>query len=65
MSVTKNGPSYNIICFPYGEHMFRDAYVVGSVPARWKLHPGYMHTFGRDTFGLCTSYNIMFCFPQV
>lgn len=50
MSVTKNGPAYNIICFPYGEHMFQDAYIVGNVPARWKLHPGYMHTFGRNTF---------------
>lgn len=26
--------------------MFEDAHVVATVPCRWKLHPGYMHTFG-------------------
>nr|XP_014089989.1 carotenoid isomerooxygenase isoform X1 [Bactrocera oleae] len=45
-AATKSGPVYNIICFPHGEQMFEDAYVVGSVSCRWKLHPGYMHTFG-------------------
>ncbi|KAL9692872.1 hypothetical protein quinque_012157 [Culex quinquefasciatus] len=46
MSVTKTGPTYTIICFPNGEHMFENARIVASVPARWKFHPGYMHTFG-------------------
>lgn len=26
--------------------MFEDAHVVATLPCRWKLHPGYMHTFG-------------------
>lgn len=43
---TKSGPAYCIICFPHGEAMFEDAYIVGSIPCRWKLNPGYMHTFG-------------------
>ncbi|XP_055612712.1 carotenoid isomerooxygenase isoform X2 [Uranotaenia lowii] len=45
-SVTKTGPVYTIICFPNGENMFENAHIVASVPARWKFHPGYMHTFG-------------------
>ncbi|XP_053683586.1 carotenoid isomerooxygenase [Sabethes cyaneus] len=45
-SVTKTGPAYTILCFPNGEHMFEDAHIVASVPARWRFHPGYMHTFG-------------------
>uniref|UniRef100_A0A182Q6V3 Uncharacterized protein n=1 Tax=Anopheles farauti TaxID=69004 RepID=A0A182Q6V3_9DIPT len=45
-SVTKTGPAYTIICFPHGPGMFENARIVASVPARWKFHPGYMHTFG-------------------
>jgi carotenoid isomerooxygenase len=45
-SITKTGPVYTILCFPHGENMFKDAHVVASVPARWRLHPSYMHTFG-------------------
>ncbi|XP_058811653.1 carotenoid isomerooxygenase isoform X3 [Topomyia yanbarensis] len=45
-SVTKTGPTYTIICFPNGEDMFENAHIVASVPARWRFHPGYMHTFG-------------------
>ncbi|XP_030562908.1 carotenoid isomerooxygenase [Drosophila novamexicana] len=45
-SMTKSGPTYSIICFPNGRHMFEDAHVVATLPCRWKLHPGYMHTFG-------------------
>ena len=48
MATSKSGPVYNVVCFPEGDHMFEDAYVVGSVPCRWKLHPGYMHTFGKS-----------------
>ncbi|EDV90679.1 carotenoid isomerooxygenase [Drosophila grimshawi] len=45
-TITKSGPAYTIICFPNGQHMFEDAHVVATLPCRWKLHPGYMHTFG-------------------
>uniref|UniRef100_A0A182TX11 Uncharacterized protein n=1 Tax=Anopheles melas TaxID=34690 RepID=A0A182TX11_9DIPT len=45
-SITKTGPAYTIICFPHGPGMFENARIVASVPARWKFHPGYMHTFG-------------------
>ncbi|XP_030369996.1 carotenoid isomerooxygenase [Scaptodrosophila lebanonensis] len=45
-TMTRTGPAYTVICFPYGEHMFEDAHVVATLPCRWKLHPGYMHTFG-------------------
>uniref|UniRef100_A0A1I8QDQ2 Carotenoid isomerooxygenase n=1 Tax=Stomoxys calcitrans TaxID=35570 RepID=A0A1I8QDQ2_STOCA len=43
---TKSGPVYQIICFPHGEDMFENAYVKAQIPCRWKLNPGYMHTFG-------------------
>lgn len=52
MTVRPNGPQYNIIQFPPKapgadrDAMFRAARVVAAVPCRWKLHPGYMHTFG-------------------
>ncbi|XP_023308036.2 carotenoid isomerooxygenase isoform X2 [Lucilia cuprina] len=46
MATTKSGPAYSIICFPHGENMFENAYVKAHIPCRWKLHPGYMHTFG-------------------
>lgn len=46
MATTKSGPAYSIICFPHGENMFENAYVKAQIPCRWKLHPGYMHTFG-------------------
>ncbi|XP_068152900.1 carotenoid isomerooxygenase [Drosophila tropicalis] len=45
-TMTKSGPAYTIICFPNGHQMFEDAHVVATLPCRWKLHPGYMHTFG-------------------
>ncbi|XP_020817818.1 carotenoid isomerooxygenase [Drosophila serrata] len=45
-TMTRSGPAYTILCFPHGQHMFEDAYVVATLPCRWKLHPGYMHTFG-------------------
>lgn len=45
-SMTKSGPAYTVICFPNGHQMFEDAHIVATLPCRWKLHPGYMHTFG-------------------
>ncbi|KAL0266943.1 UNVERIFIED_CONTAM: hypothetical protein PYX00_009347 [Menopon gallinae] len=54
--ISKTGPKYCIIefaktegtgaAFPAGGSMFDQARMVASVPTRWKLHPGYMHTFG-------------------
>lgn len=41
-----NVPCYNVICFPNGPNKFNNAHVVSSIPARWPLHPSYMHTFG-------------------
>lgn len=46
MTITPTGPYYNIVCFPKGDSMFDDAYVVGAIPSRWKFYPSYMHTFG-------------------
>lgn len=46
MSITNNVPCYNVICFPNGANKFNNAHVVSSIPARWSLHPSYMHTFG-------------------
>lgn len=38
--------AYNVICFPNGPNKFNNAHIVASIPARWSLHPSYMHTFG-------------------
>ncbi|RZF31954.1 hypothetical protein LSTR_LSTR012424 [Laodelphax striatellus] len=46
------GPCFNIVKFPApsllanGKTPFDQAEVVGSVSARWKFNPSYMHTFG-------------------
>lgn len=44
--MSKTGPNYVIICFPKGENIFDNAHIVASLPARFKLNPSYMHTFG-------------------
>ncbi|XP_017785265.1 PREDICTED: carotenoid isomerooxygenase [Nicrophorus vespilloides] len=49
MVVGTSGPVHNIVRYPIGsssEEMFDNAKVVASLPARWMLHPSYMHTFG-------------------
>lgn len=48
MIVGKTGPSYVIIRYsPVNEgSIFDNASIVAEIPVRWKLHPGYMHTFG-------------------
>lgn len=46
ISVTNNTPAYNLICFPNGPNQFNNVHVVASLPARWSIHPSYMHTFG-------------------
>ncbi|XP_033606319.1 carotenoid isomerooxygenase isoform X2 [Cryptotermes secundus] len=60
MSISVTGPHYAIIKFPptcdvksAGDgcsnkrlSMFEQARIIGSIPARWPLHPAYMHTFG-------------------
>lgn len=45
-TVSKTGPNYVVICFPKGENIFENAHIVASLPARFKLNPSYMHTFG-------------------
>lgn len=46
LSVTHLGPCYNVICFPNGNEMIKNAYIVATIPVRWKCNPSYMHTFG-------------------
>ncbi|XP_011310429.1 carotenoid isomerooxygenase isoform X2 [Fopius arisanus] len=55
LSITSRGPAYSVVCFPTASRadndtndksMFERASVVTSLPARWKLNPSYMHTFG-------------------
>lgn len=51
MSVSSTGIYHNIVEFPKTEDglsksMFENARIVASVPARWRLHPSYMHSFG-------------------
>ncbi|XP_066996131.2 carotenoid isomerooxygenase [Anabrus simplex] len=57
LTVTATGPSYAIVKFPTTRSSadslpedkastFEQATIVGKVPARWPLHPSYMHTFG-------------------
>ncbi|XP_015113164.1 carotenoid isomerooxygenase isoform X2 [Diachasma alloeum] len=56
LSITAMGPAYSVVCFPSvpsdtgrnsgGKAMFEGASIVASLPARWKLNPSYMHTFG-------------------
>lgn len=53
MSAHALGPYYNIIRFPANvtgksKEMFEKAEIVASIPARWPLHPSYMHTFGKQ-----------------
>lgn len=36
---------YNVIEFPFGENMFKNASVVAQIPARWQMNPSYMHSF--------------------
>lgn len=55
MSAHALGPYYNIIYFPINSErnskgMFEKAEIVASIPARWPLHPSYMHTFGKTGF---------------
>ena len=45
-AITKSGAVYNIICFPKGDNIVDDAIVVARIPARFKFHPSYMHSFG-------------------
>ena len=33
-------------CSSKWQSMFEQASIIGSIPARWPLHPAYMHTFG-------------------
>lgn len=47
----KGGAAYNVVCFPKGENLIDDATIVAKIPARFKFHPSYMHSFGiTDNF---------------
>ncbi|KAJ8962837.1 hypothetical protein NQ318_001237 [Aromia moschata] len=51
LSLFPSGLHHIIVCYPKKEigedkMMFEKAKIVGAVPARWPLHPSYMHTFG-------------------
>ncbi|GJQ76203.1 putative retinal pigment epithelial membrane protein [Trypoxylus dichotomus] len=54
MSIGLTGPIHHIICFPNSKtndgtketSFFEKAHFVAGIPARWRFHPSYMHTFG-------------------
>ncbi|ENN81377.1 hypothetical protein YQE_02194, partial [Dendroctonus ponderosae] len=51
LSLHASGPYHSVVCFPKtledsDQSMFDNAKIVASIPARWPLHPSYMHTFG-------------------
>ncbi|KAL1493902.1 hypothetical protein ABEB36_009584 [Hypothenemus hampei] len=47
MTMYSTGPYHSVVYFPKSEtSMFKEAKIVASIPARWRLHPSYMHTFG-------------------
>lgn len=55
MGYNKSGPVYTIVHFPNIDNnsktMFDNAKIISKIPARWKLNPAYMHTFGiTDNF---------------
>ncbi|KAJ8983383.1 hypothetical protein NQ317_010476 [Molorchus minor] len=52
MSLFATGLHHIIVCFPKmtkGSDMFINPKIVAAIPARWPLHPSYMHTFGITT----------------
>lgn len=66
MTVSKIGPQYNIICFPSGSSMFDDAHIVATIPSRWKLYPGYMHTFGiTDSYFIIVEQPLSISVPEL
>lgn len=66
LTVTKTGPSYGVICFPKGERIFEDAKIIAEIPARWKLHPCYMHTFGiTENFFIIVEQPLTISVPSV
>lgn len=40
--------------------MFEEAKIVATIPARWPLHPSYMHTFGIVLCFCKTRFNWVF-----
>ncbi|XP_039284885.1 carotenoid isomerooxygenase [Nilaparvata lugens] len=66
------GPCFNIVKFPPpsqiadGKTAFDKAKVVGSVSARWKLNPSYMHTFGiTDNFFIIVEQPLSISFTSM
>lgn len=45
-SIGSSGGVYNIIHFPKGDKSVEEAKVIAKVPARFKFHPAYIHSFG-------------------
>ncbi|XP_044262087.1 carotenoid isomerooxygenase [Tribolium madens] len=46
LTIYPSGPYHTIVKFPSGKNMFEGAEIFAGIPARWPLHPTYMHTFG-------------------
>ncbi|KAJ3624233.1 hypothetical protein MTP99_017875 [Tenebrio molitor] len=52
LTLYTTGPYHTIVKFPplakghNKSNMFEQATIVAGIPARWPLHPSYMHTFG-------------------
>lgn len=46
--------------------MFEKAHIVASIPARWPLHPSYMHTFGlTDHFFIIVEQPLSLSIPSI
>lgn len=46
LSITLEGSQYLIFHIPDGDDKFENIKIISKVPARWKLNPCYMHSFG-------------------
>ncbi|CAH1128203.1 unnamed protein product [Ceutorhynchus assimilis] len=66
MSLYASGPYHSIIHFPKSDKMFEDAKIVASIPARWPLHPSYMHTFGiTDNYFIIVEQPLSISIPSL
>ncbi|XP_074107320.1 neither inactivation nor afterpotential B [Cotesia typhae] len=70
LSVGSKGPEYSVIKFPIAQNadksMFDQAEIVGSVPARWRMNPSYMHTFGiTDNFFIIIEQPLAISFTKM
>lgn len=66
LTVSAVGAKYAIMCFPNGRDNFKNASIVAELPTRWKLHPGYMHSFGiTDNFFVIVEQPLSLSFPSM